>query len=111
LSRDLTLAPNAPITLLYEDHSTALEQLRSITGYSKLDDSKTISHFKRAAEGWFKSIAGSYTSKRAPFVLTSDNLVRILAMKLRLACKIPVIFMGETGCGKVSETIQILMLF
>jgi hypothetical protein len=105
LRRDPTIAPNTPITLLYDDHFSALEQLRSITGYSELDDTKTISNFKGAAQRWFESITGSYSSEQAPFVLTIDNLVRILAMKLRLACKIPVVFMGETGCGKVGYSL------
>jgi hypothetical protein len=101
LRRDRTITPNAPISLLQEHYPTALDQLRSITGHNQLDDSKTVSDFKRAAQNWFESITGSYAAERAPFVLTIDNLIRILAMKLRLACKIPVVFMGETGCGKV----------
>lgn len=106
-----SIAPNAPITLLYENHRTALEQLRSITGLSRLDDSKTVSDFKREAQLWFESITGSYSSDSAPFVLTVDNLIRILAMKLRLACHIPVVFMGETGCGKVRFLMSLAYFF
>jgi midasin (ATPase involved in ribosome maturation) len=36
----------------------------------------------------------------APFVLTVDSLVRLLAIKTRLMSDVPVVFMGETGCGK-----------
>ena len=33
-------------------------------------------------------------------MLTADSLVRLLAIKMRLACDVPVVFVGETGCGK-----------
>ena len=34
------------------------------------------------------------------YVLTIDNLKKILAIHMRFRCNIPVIIMGETGCGK-----------
>ncbi len=34
------------------------------------------------------------------YVLTIDNLVKILAIQMRFRCGIPVVIMGETGCGK-----------
>lgn len=34
------------------------------------------------------------------YVLTADNIIKILAIIMRLRCNIPVIIMGETGCGK-----------
>ena len=34
------------------------------------------------------------------YVLTVDNLIKILAIQMRFHCGIPVIIMGETGCGK-----------
>ncbi|XP_065678762.1 E3 ubiquitin-protein ligase rnf213-alpha isoform X2 [Hydra vulgaris] len=34
------------------------------------------------------------------YELTVDNLKKILAIHMRLRCAIPVIMMGETGCGK-----------
>ena len=34
------------------------------------------------------------------YVLTVDNLIKILAIQMRFRCSIPVIIMGETGCGK-----------
>ncbi len=36
------------------------------------------------------------------YVLTSDNFLKILLILLRSWCKIPIIMMGETGCGKTS---------
>ena len=34
------------------------------------------------------------------YVLTVDNLIKILAILMRFRCGIPVVIMGETGCGK-----------
>ncbi|KAM4663579.1 E3 ubiquitin-protein ligase RNF213-like [Discoglossus pictus] len=34
------------------------------------------------------------------YELTMDNILKILAIKMRFRCGIPVIIMGETGCGK-----------
>uniref|UniRef100_A0A4X1UID3 E3 ubiquitin-protein ligase RNF213 n=1 Tax=Sus scrofa TaxID=9823 RepID=A0A4X1UID3_PIG len=34
------------------------------------------------------------------YELTTDNMLKILAIEMRLRCGIPVIVMGETGCGK-----------
>nr|XP_039250627.1 E3 ubiquitin-protein ligase rnf213-alpha-like [Styela clava] len=34
------------------------------------------------------------------YELTTDNVLKILAIHMRFRCQIPVILMGETGCGK-----------
>ncbi|XP_040296683.1 E3 ubiquitin-protein ligase RNF213-like [Bufo bufo] len=34
------------------------------------------------------------------YELTMDNILKILAIKMRFRCEIPVVIMGETGCGK-----------
>ncbi|XP_018410445.1 PREDICTED: E3 ubiquitin-protein ligase RNF213-like [Nanorana parkeri] len=34
------------------------------------------------------------------YELTMDNMLKILAIKMRFRCGIPVVIMGETGCGK-----------
>ncbi|XP_051967995.1 E3 ubiquitin-protein ligase rnf213-beta-like [Xyrauchen texanus] len=34
------------------------------------------------------------------YELTADNVMKILAIHMRFRCEIPVIIMGETGCGK-----------
>ena len=48
-----------------------------------------------------EEIAGSY-------VFTADNFVKMILILLRIRANIPVIMMGETGCGKTS---LIRMLF
>ena len=42
-----------------------------------------------------KEIAGSY-------IFTADNFVKMVLILLRIRSNIPVIMMGETGCGKTS---------
>ncbi|KAM7069332.1 E3 ubiquitin-protein ligase RNF213 isoform 2-T4 [Molossus nigricans] len=34
------------------------------------------------------------------YELTTDNMLKLLAVEMRFRCEIPVIVMGETGCGK-----------
>ncbi|XP_053850563.1 E3 ubiquitin-protein ligase RNF213 [Vidua macroura] len=34
------------------------------------------------------------------YELTTDNVLKILAIEMRFRCDIPVVIMGETGCGK-----------
>jgi len=46
-------------------------------------------------EKTLKEIAGSY-------VFTADNFVKMALILLRIRANIPVIMMGETGCGKTS---------
>jgi len=36
------------------------------------------------------------------YILTSDNFLKCLLVMMRVRSKIPVILMGETGCGKTS---------
>ena len=36
----------------------------------------------------------------ATYELTTDNVVKMLAIQMRFRCGIPVVIMGETGCGK-----------
>lgn len=37
------------------------------------------------------------------YQLTVDNCLKLLAIYLRLRCQIPVVLMGETGCGKTRK--------
>ncbi|KAM6403591.1 E3 ubiquitin-protein ligase RNF213-like [Rhynochetos jubatus] len=41
------------------------------------------------------------------YELTTDNVLKILAIEMRFRCNIPVVVMGETGCGK-TRLIQFL---
>ena len=34
------------------------------------------------------------------YELTTDNVMKMMAIWMRFKCNIPVVIMGETGCGK-----------
>ena len=54
----------------------------------------------------------SFSSRGDPdltYELTVDNVVKIMAIRMRFRCGIPVVVMGETGCGK-TRLIQYMCL-
>ncbi|XP_029109785.1 E3 ubiquitin-protein ligase rnf213-beta [Scleropages formosus] len=55
-----------------------------------------ISFVVGAKKGWIK---GQFDPDPT-YELTTDNVMKMLAIHMRLRCGIPVIIMGETGCGK-----------
>ena len=59
------------------------ENLLSFLNVSGLDEAKQ------------KEILGSY-------IYTPDNFIKVILIRMRLRVKIPVILMGETGCGKTT---------
>ncbi|OXB61070.1 hypothetical protein ASZ78_013633 [Callipepla squamata] len=42
----------------------------------------------------------SFDNPDETYELTTDNVLKILAIEMRFRCNIPVVIMGETGCGK-----------
>ncbi|XP_030610400.1 E3 ubiquitin-protein ligase rnf213-beta [Archocentrus centrarchus] len=47
-----------------------------------------------------KGITGSGFDPDPTYELTADNVMKMLAIHMRFRCEIPVVIMGETGCGK-----------
>ncbi|XP_051530047.1 E3 ubiquitin-protein ligase rnf213-beta-like isoform X2 [Myxocyprinus asiaticus] len=60
------------------------------------DKIQRISFVVGAQKGWKK---GQFDPDPT-YELTADNVMKILAIHMRFRCEIPVIIMGETGCGK-----------
>ena len=56
-----------------------------------------------------KTVLGvtQYGDVPAQFVLTIDNILKMLAIYFRVASGIPVVIMGETGCGKTFSTVSV----
>lgn len=50
--------------------------------------------------GASKGITDSRFDPDPTYELTSDNVMKMLAIHMRFRCEIPVVIMGETGCGK-----------
>ena len=63
---------------------------------SEWDRNKMISILSNVMD----SSAIPWTDVDPCYVLTVDNLKKMLAIHMRFRCNIPVIIMGETGCGK-----------
>jgi ABC-type lipoprotein export system ATPase subunit len=47
------------------------------------------------SEDQIKNIIGNY-------IYTQDNFIKVILILMRLRSKVPVIMMGETGCGKTA---------
>ncbi|XP_073722611.1 E3 ubiquitin-protein ligase rnf213-beta [Misgurnus anguillicaudatus] len=60
------------------------------------DKIQRISYVVGAKKGWTK---GEFDPDPT-YELTADNVMKMLAIHMRFRCEIPVIIMGETGCGK-----------
>ncbi|XP_057214799.1 E3 ubiquitin-protein ligase rnf213-beta-like isoform X2 [Triplophysa rosa] len=63
---------------------------------SREDKIQRISFVVGAKKGWEK---GKFDPDPT-YELTADNVMKMLAIHMRFRCDIPVIIMGETGCGK-----------
>lgn len=53
----------------------------------------------RNVEGLTDSHRGGIDSLEAGYVMTVDNILKMLIIQLRLRFNLPVVIMGETGCG------------
>ncbi|XP_015211977.2 E3 ubiquitin-protein ligase rnf213-beta isoform X1 [Lepisosteus oculatus] len=60
------------------------------------DKIQRLSFVVGAKKGWIK---GQFDPDPT-YELTADNVMKMLAIHMRFRCEIPVIIMGETGCGK-----------
>ncbi|XP_072028880.1 E3 ubiquitin-protein ligase RNF213-like [Amphiura filiformis] len=47
-----------------------------------------------------EGLASAIADPDTTYKLTADNVMKMLAIYMRFRCKIPVVIMGETGCGK-----------
>jgi len=74
---------NEEIKKRKEEHKENKEEYKKLLDYED--------YRKKSLE----EIAGKY-------VLTADNFIKMILILLRIRSNIPVIMMGETGCGKTS---------
>eukprot|EP00468_Gymnochlora_sp_CCMP2014_P001514 CAMPEP_0167741726 /NCGR_PEP_ID=MMETSP0110_2-20121227/1016_1 /TAXON_ID=629695 /ORGANISM="Gymnochlora sp., Strain CCMP2014" /LENGTH=5340 /DNA_ID=CAMNT_0007625809 /DNA_START=69 /DNA_END=16091 /DNA_ORIENTATION=- len=72
--------------------------------WSKLTSEEAVTILKKV-EGWRLSAGSADMQLHKPsagYVITIDNLLKMLSIQLRLKNGLPVMVMGETGCGKSS---------
>ena len=69
-----------------------------------LPDFNNLSHkdFQSILEKVSKTKKGPVQTSDETYALTPDNLLKMVLILLRIRANIPVIIMGETGCGKTS---------
>ena len=75
-------------------------QLKELKDYAICDQTELYQILLRLARVSTYQVSCTYTD--TSYALTSDNLLKMVLVLLRLEGGIPVIVMGETGCGKTS---------
>ena len=68
---------------------------RSLSHDKLISEVKNILNLNTLSEEQIRKIIGSYC-------FTSDNFIKMILILLRIRAGIPIIMMGETGCGKTS---------
>jgi len=100
-----------PGTMSIQDAKAKVDSLdRAIAFLARngvnLSPKATVTGFKSECQTFLNKIFGNDPEK-PNYTLTADNILRIIAVQLRLLSKVPVCIMGETGCGK-TESIYFL---
>ena len=72
-----------------------LRNFRKLNNYEILENLLRFLNISGLSEEQTKSILGTY-------VYTPDNFIKVVLILLRIRVKIPIIMMGETGCGKTT---------
>ena len=80
---------------LYNSQNISVERLRSFRKLNKDEILEYLLRFINVKLNDKQKILGTY-------VYTPDNFIKVVLIHLRLRVKIPVIMMGETGCGKTT---------
>ncbi|XP_071105125.1 uncharacterized protein [Haliotis cracherodii] len=97
LYRKKTLVPKQVKTLFETQVKAALPEFSNLSHTELQDMLQRIARFKPGAtsDEVMKKVTASYA-------LTPDNLLKMILIILRTRAHVPVIIMGETGCGKTS---------
>jgi hypothetical protein len=100
--RNGNLAEAGDFTPVYRSHSlvpSSFKQICESQRHQFVDYSALTSQdlLKLLAE-----IVGSQTKQQSQYALTLDNMLKMVAIYVRALSGIPVIIVGETGCGKTS---------
>ena len=83
---------------LYNTQNMIYKKLKNLKSLNDKEIFNMLLRFldvKGLSEEELKNIVGNY-------VYTTDNFIKVILILLRIRAKIPVIMMGETGCGKTT---------
>lgn len=93
LYRQLSLVPQS-VRELYK-----IQERKELEDYATFSQGKLQKKLDLLAR---KIETGSHADPSLKYALTPDNILKMVLILLRIRANIPVIIMGETGCGKTS---------
>ena len=97
LYRDVHLVPGH-IKSLFES-----QMKRTLQNFKQMDQPSLQNMLEKIARTNLQPLsADTIKHLNAEYALTPDNLLKMILIMLRIKAHIPVIVMGETGCGKTS---------
>jgi energy-coupling factor transporter ATP-binding protein EcfA2 len=79
-----------------------LKEKKNLIRYNNLTHDEYISELKNIFNIPKKIDIKEIAKKNGNYVFTRDNFIKMILIYLRIKSNIPVILMGETGCGKTS---------
>ena len=95
------------VSVLYRKVKDVPDTVKELVNRQKgtLHDYTTVS--QEVLQTTLDSIAGNQsstnlTTEQEPYALTADNILKMALILMRIRARIPVIIMGDTGCGKTA---------
>ena len=79
-----------------------LKEKKNLIRYNNLTHDEYISELKNIFNIPKKIDIKEIAKKNGNYIFTRDNFIKMILIYLRIKSNIPVILMGETGCGKTS---------
>jgi hypothetical protein len=95
------------VTPVYREASKVTEEVRMLTESQRtnLEDYQVYSHFE-LLEKLLNIVGRQFVmdklTENQDYILTADNFLKMLLIIIRARCNVPIVIMGETGCGKTS---------
>ncbi|XP_028397453.1 LOW QUALITY PROTEIN: uncharacterized protein LOC114521280 [Dendronephthya gigantea] len=99
------------ITAVYRNKSLVPSSVRELLNSQKVGENKELDDFKLLSQEQLQEKLEKIASTKllvnqdnlfATYALTPDNMLKMILIVLRVRANVPVIIMGETGCGKTS---------
>ena len=95
------------ITPVYREASKVSVEVKGLveSQRGKLEEYKRFAHLElleKLLNIVNKSFMYEYLSTNFDYILTADNFLKMLLIIMRARCNVPIVIMGETGCGKTS---------
>ena len=96
LYRNLLLVPLS-VQALYK-----IQEGKELEDYANFNQEKLRQKLELLARATETTEPASHVDSSLKYALTPDNILKMVLILLRIRANIPVIIMGETGCGKTS---------